>query len=250
MKRIWSALAISLLLLGCSSPKDYSKVLPTEKPSSIRTISLLDKVPYSGLKAASMFLKLNEVIAPRNYIRAFVITATPDLIQKNRSYAIKNNWSPKFIKEYDAAIEWATRLRKSGAKRIYELSKEMANKPGPTSYITLSRELLFAAIKMGLPEARFDLAQEYLSKADYLLGPSKLRNLANDNYMPAIMDIAARYEEGRGFKKDYAKAFYWYARASLKGADVDRQLESLRKYLSYDDYLNFYVWTAGVPPFE
>lgn len=170
----------------------------------------------------------------------------------------EKGWEQEFIDLFDKALLWERQLH-TDAEKTYRLSKEYAKrKDYPEKWQRKTRKyisngLLRLAKKMGYPGARFDDAQDDLSKErkrDKSMGLYTLRNLALENYIPAQKDLSDRYLAGKNIERNLVRAFYWLTRLGLNGIDVIEQLKELESRLTDEQKQEVVRWlTLGKPPF-
>lgn len=204
------------------------------------------KIPDFFMGAARSDLKRSDPLSQElatTSLRKFVLRKSPCFVERSRKLAVAENWGSDFLEAFDAAVKWIIDLRQGDPRRVYELSKKykaLAIQGGKyTRQIrnNMSSRLLHLADEMGLPEASFDVAQKYFSETPpKLIGRNMLKRLAGGDYIPAQLDIAERYLEGRGFERDNVLAFYWLSRAALNNAAVGKaRLKALAGTLSRNE---------------
>lgn len=71
------------------------------------------------------------------------------------------------------------------------------------------------ASKLGYQEATAKLAMIYYRIQKYKTAMKLFKQCAKQNHPKCMYNLAYAYEHGRGTKRDYAKARYWYAKLGL-----------------------------------
>ena len=186
-----------------------------------------------------------------NWMRMMILQLPAETIRKNRALVASDGLAEDFQADFDNAIEWVRTMR-ADPRRAYEASKDFRARGGSPTNELLAEDLVTLAGSLGLPEARFDEAQRYFSvisphvpliaRIRRAIARGKLHGLALENYLPAQIEIAARYIDGRRFDQNNAKAYYWLRRARANGANVEDQLHALDKALTAEERRRVTYW--------
>jgi len=138
-------------------------------------------------------------------------------------FILKPESSHQVIRE----LHWVRDLFNSGLDEIYRQAKyyekrakgEKGKVPKATAE-NLAVTLHMWLMDKGYPPARFDYAQSRLVDKEMPPSSSPLERLANDEYMPAMLDAARRFFIGDGVEKDLGSAYYWIMRIKAARGDV------------------------------
>lgn len=186
-----------------------------------------------------------------NWMRMMILLLPAETIRKNRDLAASDGLAEDFLADFDDAIEWVRTMR-ADPRGAYEASEDFRARGGSPTNELLADNLVTLAGSLGVPEARFDKAQRYFSvisphnpfiaQMRRALARLTLHRLARENYLPAQIDISARYLGGRGFDQDNAKAYYWLRRARANVADVGERLKALDEALTAEERRRVTNW--------
>ena len=201
-----------------------------------------EEAPAHSLRTAQMVRKgwfsFGNPDAMRDYLRLFALNNSEEEARKNRAYLVKVKWSSDLIKALDQTLVWGRAMR-DDPRRAYDLSKVHRDRGTQLPRPFVASALLRLAANAGLPEARFDRASGRLDEDGK---GSQLKYLADEDYLPAQMDMVRRYTDGDGLKKDNAKAYYWLSRAFQNGAKVSDRHRRLGDILTADDFGQVASW--------
>lgn len=76
------------------------------------------------------------------------------------------------------------------------------------------------AVEEKYPPAIYDVAQESIENGDGSSYALILQDLANDKYVPAMLNAGKRFLNGDGVEKNLGTAYYWIKRAEAAHGDV------------------------------
>jgi len=192
----------------------------------------------------------------RNNLRLAILGNSLRLVSENRAYMIQNDWQPEFIEEFDKIVLWHRRLREVDPKEVYELARAFQSNGAVKSNDTVAENIFLLAGARGYLEgfveyARISLDGDRSRKSDGYIGRFWLWAVAGVGFVPAQLEIAERYLNGRGFKRNRAKALYWLRRAEMKGAEVGKRMEALKKETSPKELEQVMRWLSnGYTPDE
>jgi len=168
----------------------------------------------------------------------FALRQPPEMVERNRAYAHERGWRRAFLDAVDEAGRFAQRVRQGTPDQVLALSRTVRAGRGDRSE-ALADAILLRAVDKGDREADFEWTQRLMryepSDVLHQSGRLRLREMADANYPPALLDIVSRYLDGNALPRDERKAYYWMLRAAAAGLSTDRRHDELSDRLSPHD---------------
>lgn len=166
-----------------------------------------------------------------------LIIAAENMEFTNRS------WSVNSLVQVIHELQWVQKLLRSDLKDIYEQAKsyEKISTKENTKIINSTAQVIALSLfqllnKLKYLPVMFDYAQNTIKDFGYI---TPLEQIANGEYMPAMMDAARRHLEGDGINKNLGKAYYWMARIIAAQGDISSIIvyspEQLFKIMTDED---------------
>ena len=163
-----------------------------------------------------------------NFLKAFVLTYSPQYVRAHEKYFSENNTNAVFISDLRAVKDWYVQILWQPPEEIRKASESEA------SY-RLGFMLAYCAEKMESRHETYDYYFENSPKPESLADHEYILNYVFDraqlNYRPAILELAKAYLDGRKLPQSYSKSYFWYLNAEWEGANVSNHIENLKSKL-------------------
>ena len=164
-----------------------------------------------------------------------------------------------FVQKIDLIIDWRSRVERMSGEDLFLLSREyeQGGKREQDRYIVGMFRLIASAMKeraadRGHVDAVYELAEIELASDVWWRrdnGADRLKKLALAGEAKAALDLARRYQDGRGVAKDDTRALYWFIRARGNGAvALDQDIRLLRQRLTPEQALRLRTWAESNRP--
>ncbi|MHA1598802.1 MAG: hypothetical protein ACTSV1_08780 [Alphaproteobacteria bacterium] len=143
------------------------------------------------------------------------------------SLAEQKKWNRKeiYLQRLTDELKWVQNLLKGDIAEVYRLAKFYQSKGGEGIDKFLDFLLHQWAAMNNHPPAQFDEIQENFSKRIALRTGGRLKRLAGQGHVPAMLDAAKRFLNGDGVKKDLGESYYWLKRAEAAHGDISSIIE-------------------------
>ncbi len=133
--------------------------------------------------------------------------------------------------ELKREMDWVNALEDGGVEELFELALRVRDGDGFPPNVRAAVAWLFEAAAKGFAEARYEIARMSLG-GEYDdgalgLGMAHLFIAAEAGYVPAQIDLASRFEEGRETRQSDFAAYVWLLKAQASGADVDEAISRI-----------------------
>lgn len=167
--------------------------------------------------------------------------------------AEQNDWGryKKFHQKFVEELKWLKDLLVGDMGVVYRLARIYKDRDDGILDKTLSMFFLQWAADKKYPPAEFDVIQKNFLRFTPPHTGLRLMNLADQGYVPAMLDAARRFLNGDALEKNLGDAYYWIKRAEAAHGDLsgiiekpyERLLEQMTDYEKGS--LIFYIITYG-----
>ena len=143
------------------------------------------------------------------------------------------------------AVDWVNGWKTASGEQLYKEALEYRDKKKEWKfYELLENYLLHEAEDKVYKPALYDRVQRAFQENDTSYGLIYLGSLADDDYLPAQLEIARRFRLGDGFEQSNAKAVYWLQRAqSLENRqEIQDRLDLLLAKLLKSEHRSIETW--------
>ncbi|MBT3765617.1 MAG: hypothetical protein HOB79_09345 [Rhodospirillaceae bacterium] len=131
-------------------------------------------------------------------------------LHEDRAYMIEKKWNDQFIKEFDDAVSWRTKIMDLSGREVYKIAKNFKKNTRCEEYSYLHWLLALVAIKKGDLKASFDQELDFINKRnDQLWKSLGLKKLAAKGYMPAQFELFRRYNLETPSLQNTVRSIFW-----------------------------------------
>lgn len=139
----------------------------------------------------------------------------------------QKKWGKKenYRQRYIAELKWVRDLLHGDMEEVHRQAKIYQDRDDGILDKTLSLFFLQWAADKKHPPAEFDVIQDNFSRFTPPHTGLRLMNLADQGYVPAMLDAARRFLNGDALEKNLGKAYYWIKRAEAAHGDLSGIIE-------------------------
>jgi hypothetical protein len=215
---------IAIFIIGLCSPSfaNDGQTEQLEKPtpdfSSTTESEYGLAVPHTGL--ADIALLYNEDIpnerknSVANFLKAFVLTYSPQFIRAHEKYFSDINANSTFISDFKAAKDWYVQILWKRPEVVRTIAKNEKNK---RLGFMLNYRVERVESRHKTYQHFFDNSPKPKNLADHEYIFSFVFDRAQLNYRPAMLELATAYFNGNKLPQSYTKSYFWYLNALWEG---------------------------------